>query len=116
MLGPTIEEFLGSQRRRSPKPSREILDYYFATRGAEGRALREVKLIVVGWGKAGKTTLVKRLAGEPMHPNEPETHGIMIRPLTLHCTDGELRARVWDFGGQHVLHAIHEFFLTTRSL
>jgi hypothetical protein len=30
----------------------------------------------------------------------------MIRPLTLYCTDGELRTRVWDFGGQHVLHAI----------
>jgi internalin A len=23
---------------------------------------------------------------------------------------------VWDFGGQHVLHAMHEFFLTKRSL
>ena len=23
---------------------------------------------------------------------------------------------MWDFGGQHVLHAMHEFFLTTRSL
>jgi GTPase SAR1 family protein len=44
---------------------------------------------MVGWGKAGKTTLVKRLAGEPIDPNEPETHGIMIRPLTLHCTDME---------------------------
>jgi internalin A len=115
VLGPTIHEVFGSQKR-SPKPPREILDYYFATRGVKGLALREVKLIVVGWGKAGKTTLVKRLAGEPMDPNEPETHGIMIRPLTLYCTDGELRARVWDFGGQHVLHAMHEFFLTTRSL
>jgi internalin A len=85
VLGPTFEEVFGSQKR-SPKPAREILDYYFATRGAKGLALREVKLIVVGWGKAGKTTLVKRLAGEPMDPNEPETHGIMIRPLTLHCT------------------------------
>jgi len=115
VLGPTFREAFGLQER-CPKPSREILDYYFATRGAKGRALRELKLIVVGWGKAGKSTLVKRLAGEPMDPNEPETHGIMIRPLTLHCTDGELRARVWDFGGQHVLHAMHEFFLTTRSL
>jgi internalin A len=125
VLGPTFREAFGFQESgaaaeprtvRSPKPAREILDYYFATRGAKGRALRELKLIVVGWGKAGKTTLVKRLAGEPMDPNEPETHGIMIRPLTLHCTDGEFRARVWDFGGQHVLHAMHEFFLTTRSL
>jgi DAPkinase-like Roc (Ras of Complex) protein len=27
-----------------------------------------------------------------------------------------VQARVWDFGGQHVLHAMHEFFLTARSL
>jgi internalin A len=113
ILGPTRDEVGGGATPASP---RAILDYYFATRGADGVALREMKLIVVGWGKAGKTTLVKRLAGERMDPNEPETHGIMIRPLTLHCTDGELRARVWDFGGQHVLHAMHEFFLTTRSL
>jgi len=113
-LGPTYEDV--RLRKAMPKPPKEILDYYFTTRGREGVALREMKLIVVGWGKAGKTTLVKRLAGETMNPNEQETHGIMIRPLTLGCTDGELRARVWDFGGQHVLHAMHEFFLTARSL
>ena len=27
-----------------------------------------------------------------------------------------MQARVWDFGGQHVLHAMPEFFLTARSL
>src|SRR6516225_4070450 len=116
VLGPTVEEFLGSQRRRSPKPSREILDYYFATRGATGRALREVKLIVVGRGGAGKTSLIKRLKGEPFDPREGETHGINIRELVLVCTDGPVQARVWDFGGQHVLYAMHEFFLTARSL
>ena len=116
VLGPTIEEFLGSQRRRAPKPSREILDYYFATRGAEGRALRELKLIVVGRGGAGKTSLIKRLKGEPFDPNEGETHGINIRELELACADGPVQARVWDFGGQHVLHAMHEFFLTALSL
>jgi internalin A len=99
-----------------PKPPQEILDYYFSTRGDEGVALREMKLIVVGWGKAGKTTLVKRLSGLDMDPTEQETHGITIQPLTLHCDDGDLKARVWDFGGQHVLHAMHEFFLTARSL
>src|SRR5258708_5065102 len=39
VLGPTFDEVLGPQKR-SPKPPREILDYYFATRGAKGRALR----------------------------------------------------------------------------
>jgi internalin A len=117
VLGPTIEEVVGPQKR-SPKPSSEMLDYYFATRGAKGRAMREVKLIVVGRGGAGKTSLIKQLKGEPFDPHEGETHGINIRELELACADGPVQARVWDFGfsGQHVLHAMHEFFLTARSL
>lgn len=114
VLGPTSHDVGGG--KVNPKPPKEILDYYFSTRGDAGVALREVKLIVVGWGKAGKTTLVKRLAGENMDPTERETHGILIRPLALHCTDGDLKARVWDFGGQVILHSMHEFFLTARSL
>jgi GTPase SAR1 family protein len=75
-----------------------------------------VKLIVVGRGGAGKTSLIKRLKGETFDPHEGETHGINIRELELACADGPVQARVWDFGGQHVLHAMHEFFLTARSL
>ncbi|HXD34221.1 MAG TPA: COR domain-containing protein [Pyrinomonadaceae bacterium] len=113
-LGPNWQSVVKNEAQA--KPPKEILDYYFATRGEAGVALREMKLIVVGWGKAGKTTLVKRLDRQAMDPTEPETHGIMIQPLVLHCSDGDLKARVWDFGGQHVLHAMHEFFLTARSL
>jgi hypothetical protein len=51
-----------------PSLRAEILDYYFATRGAKGLALREVKLIVVGRGGAGKTSLIKRLKGDPFDP------------------------------------------------
>ncbi len=113
VLGPPwAESGLGNR----PKPPREILDYYFSTRGSKGRALNELRLIVVGRPKSGKTTLIKRLRGEPMKLNEVETHGIDIQPLNLHCTEGKLLARVWDFGGQHVLHAMHEFFLRQRCL
>lgn len=115
VLGPEYDKTSIDDNQR-PKPPKEILDYYFSTRGSEGIALREMKLIVVGWGKAGKTSLVKRLSSDPMDPTEAETHGIMIRPFAVHCMDGDIKARVWDFGGQHVLHAMHEFFLTARSL
>lgn len=114
VLGPTWKEV--AYRKATPKPPQEIIEYYFATRGAQGQALRELKLIVVGRGGAGKTSLIKRLRGERLDPQEPETHGIVIRPLELRCNGGPITARVWDFGGQHVLHAMHEFFLTARSL
>jgi Leucine-rich repeat (LRR) protein len=100
----------------APAAAASILDYYFSTRGREGQALRELKLLVVGRGGAGKTSLVRRLNGERLDPAESETHGININPLELICHDGPVTARVWDFGGQHVLHAMHEFFLTARSL
>ena len=108
--------WIDSGTARPPKPPKEILDYYFSTRGQAGQALRELRLIVVGRPKVGKTSLIKRLRGLPMDLNEVETHGIDILPLDLQCHDGPLYARVWDFGGQHVLHAMHEFFLRSRCL
>jgi len=114
-------EILGADRDAvskgvRPTPPSKILEYYFATRGSQGSALRELKLLVVGRGGAGKTSLVKRLNRQPLDAKESETHGINISPFQLICSDGPVTARVWDFGGQHVLHAMHEFFLTARSL
>jgi internalin A len=98
--------------RRNPKV---ILRYYFESRGEEGRPLRELKLLLVGRGKAGKTTLIKRLANEEPDPSESETHSIAIRELLLDCPKGKVKTRVWDFGGQEILHSTHQFFLTERS-
>jgi hypothetical protein len=113
VLGPW---FVETRNVRPPKPPKEILDYYFSTRGQAGEALRELRLIVVGRPRVGKTSLIKRLHRLPMDPLEAETHGIDILPLDLQCPGGPLHARVWDFGGQHVLHAMHEFFLRSRCL
>lgn len=98
------------------RPPGGILRYYFESRAEEGRPLLELKLILVGRGKAGKTTLVRRLAAEEPDQNESETHSIAIRELTLACPRGQVRTRAWDFGGQEILHSTHQFFLTERSL
>jgi internalin A len=98
------------------RPAKEVLRYYFESRAGEGRPLLELKLLLVGRGKAGKTTLVKQLAGEEPDENESETHSISIRELMLQCPKGEVRTRAWDFGGQEILHSTHQFFLTERSL
>ncbi len=68
--------------------AQEILRYYFESRNEKGAPLRELKLLVVGRGKAGKTTLIKRLAGEVVDDNESETHSISIRELTFECRRG----------------------------
>jgi hypothetical protein len=114
VLGPTAEEV--SRGHAKPKSPRKILASYFRIVGEDGEALGECKLIVVGRGGAGKTSLVKRLNRRPYDPAEPETHGITIHKLEFDGRWGQVMARVWDFGGQVVLHSMHEFFLTARSL
>ncbi len=84
--------------------------------------LNEVKVLLVGDGGAGKTSLLKKLRNLPFDPNQNKTHGIDIH--TLHVdTDapGEkdpftIRAHFWDFGGQEIMHASHQFFLSKRAL
>src|SRR5262245_10734658 len=89
------------------RPAEEILRYYFESRDEKGHQLLELKLLLVGRGGAGKTTLVKRLAGEEPDAYELETHSIAIRELALVCPRGQVRTRAWDFGGQEILHATH---------
>ncbi len=114
LLGPTQTEV--QEKKARPKPPKEILASYHRIVGAAGEVLGECKLIVVGRGGAGKTSLIRRLSGQPYNPREPETHGITIQNLDFDCMSGHVTARVWDFGGQVVLHSMHEFFLTARSL
>ena len=70
----------------------------------------------MGGGGAGQSSVVRRVDGEGLNPSGSETQGINLRPLGLRWYAGPVTGRVWDFGGQHVLHAMHEFFLTARSL
>jgi len=100
-----------------PSPSATtLLDYYF--RVLRGRRwLNEAKLILVGRGGVGKTCLIKRLVSETFNDREPETPGIEIQPWPVTLPDGDsVRLHVWDFGGQEILHATHQFFLTERTL
>jgi internalin A len=76
------------------------------------------KLLVVGEGGVGKTSLMRALAGEPHDPEEESTHGLVVRDLAVrHPHEAlDMRLSAWDFGGQQIYHATHQFFLTNRSL
>lgn len=79
----------------------------------------EGKLLVLGEGAAGKTSLIKRLAGEPFDRNEALTHGLHVLKVSVphpERPDTQIVLRTWDFGGQQIYHATHQFFLTDESL
>jgi len=74
-----------------------------------------VRAIFIGDGAAGKTSLIRTLHGEAVVVGkEPMTPGIAIREWLVPKT--EIKARLWDFGGQVMSHSTHQFFLRTRCL
>jgi internalin A len=112
ILGSTESEVaLGTGKAANPMA---ILDYYFASR--KSRPLNEAKMILVGRGGAGKTSLVNRLVRNTFDPSESKTEGIAITKWFLRIGEDDMRLNVWDFGGQEIMHATHQFFFTKRSL
>jgi hypothetical protein len=77
--------------------------------------LNEGKLILVGRGEVGKTSLVKRLVANDFDGDESKTQGIKITSWFLTHDAHTFRLNIWDFGGQEIMHATHQFFLTERS-
>ena len=93
-----------------------ILDYYFRTTDPAARQpLNEFKLVLVGRGGVGKTTLVHKLITDQFETFR-RTAGVQITKWQMEI-DGELvRAHIWDFGGQEIMHGTHRFFMTERAL
>ncbi|MCC6459943.1 MAG: leucine-rich repeat domain-containing protein [Saprospiraceae bacterium] len=79
-----------------------------------------VKIIIVGNGRIGKTSMFRRLRGLPFRTDEKFTHGVDLGELSKkHLPEvktATLQANVWDFGGQHIFYATHQFFLTDDAL
>ncbi len=93
---------------------------YFVQLEKEGvDYIYEAKLLLVGEGGAGKTTLAKKI-NDPnfqLVDNEKSTEGIEVTQWLFSTENGKnFRANIWDFGGQEIYHATHQFFLTKRSL
>jgi internalin A len=97
----------------------EAIREYFRQLEEQGRDhLYEAKLLILGEGGAGKTTFAKKIA----NPNyilrdEKSTTGVDVTTWSFPIEgDKSFRVNIWDFGGQEIYHATHQFFLTKRSL
>lgn len=86
-----------------------------------GVQLNEVKLLLLGEGRVGKSHLRERLFGDDatyFNPGELPTHDIETMRWRASVRDDEAKRQitvsVWDFGGQQMLHATHRLFLSDR--
>ncbi|MDM8566394.1 hypothetical protein QUF74_12195 [Candidatus Halobeggiatoa sp. HSG11] len=87
--------FLEDNPLKTPPPeiikqgNAAIIEYFQA---GETQQLNEVRVLFVGDGGAGKTSLIKRLLGQEFNPHESQTKGININDWEVvdisHCEFG----------------------------
>ncbi len=81
----------------------------------KGHILNQVRVIFLGYGATGKTSLIRVLNGQKViEGKEPMTAGIDI--LDWQVPDSDITAHFWDFGGQVMTHATHQFFMRSQCL
>jgi len=86
------------------------------------RRLLEAKLAVVGQGSVGKTSLIYRLTADTFDPMTNKTDGIsmtrwdVLNKIISENKEERIRLNIWDFGGQEIMHATNQFFISKRSL
>lgn len=91
---------------------------------AEKAGLKEIKVLLVGDAKAGKTSLLRRLRDDGYNPSEVQTDGIIIETFEFESLPTfkmqerlhGITAYFWDFGGQEIMKSTHQFFMTKRSI
>lgn len=102
------------------KKGKESIKRYYSKIGIEGSDnIYEAKLVLVGEGSSGKTSLQKRLLkkNSALPKKETRTRGIDIVDWVFKREKKNKHiAHIWDFGGQDVYYPVHRFFITENSI
>ena len=102
------------------KQGNEAILRYFRERDRSGTIkIQEARLLLVGQGASGKTTLRRKLLNisAEMPKGEDTTRGIEVEPYQFKNAAGEdFTLQIWDFGGQNIQHHAHQFFLSDSSV
>ena len=106
-----------------------VLNYYFTLLIKSKSPINEAKLILIGEGSVGKTSLIFHILHNKFKKDSEKTDGISIsqwviekmpavqfRQAQKQLHNQKIRLNIWDFGGQEIMHATHQFFLTKRSI
>jgi DNA-binding ferritin-like protein (Dps family) len=93
-----------------------ILEYFAAKRFDGTERTSNMRLLYVGRGGMGKTSLLNALTSAdgtaPAIPLDDRTEGVAIHRVTLDGID----CAMWDFAGQDVYYHGHKLFLSSRCV
>jgi small GTP-binding protein len=98
------------------KGKKAIKAWFEALEEEGGKRLNEVKVLLVGYGGAGKTSLVRKLTMGKFKKDEPKTHGVKRTDWKIKADGEDITVHFWDYGGQGIMQATHRVFFSHRSL
>ncbi|MBW1615422.1 MAG: hypothetical protein JRJ49_02595 [Deltaproteobacteria bacterium] len=101
------------------KGGKAATEYLISLQKQGAERLKEIKVIFIGDGGAGKTSLIKKIFNidAALPDNIAPTYGVDIDTFDVDTNNGEkIKAHFWDFGGQAIMHSTHKFFLSERSV
>lgn len=96
-----------------------IIEYFRQKQEKGISLLNEAKLILLGDGRAGKTSLANRMLGKDLPKEADRTQGvdIVIGEYTFSLqNDKEFKLHIWDFAGQDKYKPLHQFFYTEGAV
>uniref|UniRef100_UPI003364F18E COR domain-containing protein n=1 Tax=Haliscomenobacter sp. TaxID=2717303 RepID=UPI003364F18E len=95
-----------------------ILEYFRQKETAGSKPLLEAKMVLLGDGRAGKTSLACRMLGKELPRQEDRTQGvdIVIGEYSFPVEEGDFVLHIWDFAGQDKYKPLHQFFYTEGAV
>jgi hypothetical protein len=93
---------------------------FLRAKGTQSIVLNEAKLILIGEGEVGKTSLLGSLRGDEWVEKRKTTHGVEVdikSLMVVHPESGtEITFNGWDFGGQNIYRHTHQLFFTSPAI
>ena len=95
------------------KANNEILAYLKELKSSTAAEIFRMRVMIVGPGEAGKTTLVHRLLHDEYCGNIPMTDGVSMKEWQPRP---DVNLSLWDFGGQQVYLNSHAMLFADKTL
>jgi internalin A len=115
-----LENKLGNLIANSQNPKaiiRAYLDWDEAKKNNTLTLLNEAKIILIGQGNVGKSSLRTSLAERKCEKKQKKTEGLEVVEWDLKINDNRtVKFNIWDFGGQEIYHTTHQYFFDSRCL
>lgn len=98
----------------------DALIVFLKAKAEDQIVLNEAKLILIGEGEVGKTSLLGALRDDPWVEKRKTTRGVEVDIKSLILTDSDSGTEItfngWDFGGQNIYRPTHQLYFTAPAV